>query len=90
MDTSSAATSSTENSRQRSVLLAGGSGLVGRELLHRAGEGVGVVVSRWLAPLIPASDRPIPAAAAAARALVRAVRESTGQRVLLSGEMQEP
>lgn len=53
----------------------------------RAGEAIGLTVSRWLAPLIPANLRPI-AAAAVARALVRAVRETTGQRVLLSGQMQ--
>jgi uncharacterized protein YbjT (DUF2867 family) len=53
----------------------------------RAGEEIGLRVSRWLAPLIPANLRPI-AAAAVARALVRAVRETTGQRVLLSGQMQ--
>lgn len=53
----------------------------------RAGEEIGLKVSRWLGPLIPANLRPI-AASAVARALVRAVRETTGQRVLLSGEMQ--
>ncbi len=53
----------------------------------RAGEEIGVKVSRWLGPLIPANLRPI-AAAAVARALVRAVRESSGRRLLLSGEMQ--
>lgn len=53
----------------------------------RAGEGIGLEVSRWLAPLIPANYRPI-AAAAVARALARAVQETGGQRVLLSGAMQ--
>lgn len=53
----------------------------------RSGEEIGVRVSHWLAPLIPANYRPI-AAPAVAGALLRAVRETTGQRVLLSGEMQ--
>lgn len=54
----------------------------------RAGEEIGLKVSRWLAPLIPANLRPI-AAAAVARALARAVRQTGGQRVLLSGAMQD-
>ncbi|MHB1123341.1 MAG: hypothetical protein ACYC0T_11560 [Ramlibacter sp.] len=54
----------------------------------RAGGAIGLEASRWLAPLIPANLRPI-AAAAVARGLVRAVRETTGQRVLLSGQMQD-
>lgn len=54
----------------------------------RAGEAIGLKVSRWLAPLIPGNLRPI-AAAAVARALVRAVRETAGQRVLPSGQMQD-
>lgn len=53
----------------------------------RAGEEIGLKVSRWLAPLVPANLRPI-AAAAVARALVQAVRETSGQRVLPSGQMQ--
>lgn len=53
----------------------------------RSGEAFGLRASRWLAPLIPANYRPI-AAGAVARALLHAVRETTGQRVLLSGEMQ--
>lgn len=53
----------------------------------RAGEEIGLKVSRWLVPLIPANLRPI-AASAVARALVRAVRETAGHRVLLSGQMQ--
>ena len=69
----------------RPSLLVGDRHALGQPL--RSGEEVGVKVSRWLAPLIPANYRPI-AAAAVARALVRAVRESAGKRVLLSGQMQ--
>lgn len=69
----------------RPSLLVGNRAALGQPL--RSGEEIGVKVSRWLAPLIPANYRPI-AAAAVARALVRAVRESTGRRVLLSGQMQ--
>lgn len=69
----------------RPSLLAGDRKALGQPL--RSGEEIGLKVSRWLAPLVPANYRPIPAAAVA-RALVRAVRETNGQRVLLSGEMQ--
>jgi len=54
---------------------------------HRAGEEIGLKVSRWLAPLIPANYRPV-TAAAVARTLLQAVRQTQGQRVLLSGAMQ--
>lgn len=70
----------------RPSLLAGDRAALGQPV--RSGEEMGVKVSRWLAPLIPTNLRPI-AAAAVARALVRTVRETTGQRVLLSGQMQD-
>jgi len=54
---------------------------------QRAGEEIGLKVSRWLGPLIPANYRPI-TAAAVARSLLRAVRQTQGRRVLPSGEMQ--
>lgn len=69
----------------RPSLLVGDREALGQPL--RAGEEIGLKVSRWLAPLIPANLRPI-AAAAVARALVRTVRESSGRRLLLSGQMQ--
>jgi uncharacterized protein YbjT (DUF2867 family) len=53
----------------------------------RAGEEIGLKLSRWLGPLVPANYRPI-AAQAVARALVAATRTTKGRRVLLSGEMQ--
>ncbi|HEY0886545.1 MAG TPA: nucleoside-diphosphate sugar epimerase [Ramlibacter sp.] len=70
----------------RPSLLVGDRAALGQPV--RSGEEIGLKASRWLAPLIPANYRPI-AAAAVARALVRAVRETAGQRVLLSGQMQE-
>jgi uncharacterized protein YbjT (DUF2867 family) len=54
----------------------------------RAGEEIGVRISRWLSPLIPDNYRPIEAKQVA-RALVNAVRTTQGRRVLLSGEMQK-
>jgi len=53
----------------------------------RAGEVAGLKVARWLGPLIPANYRPI-TAAAVARSLLRAVQQTHGRRLLLSGEMQ--
>lgn len=53
----------------------------------RAGEEIGVHVSRWLAPVIPANYRPIHVEAVA-RALLKAVPESNGRRIILSGELQ--
>lgn len=70
----------------RPSLLVGNREALGQPL--RSGEEIGAKVSHWLAPLIPANYRPIPAAAVA-RALVEAVRDTAGRRVLLSGEMQE-
>ncbi len=54
----------------------------------RRGEALGLKVSRWLGPLIPANYRVI-AVDAVAGALLKAVRETEGRRVLLSGEMQK-
>lgn len=70
----------------RPSLLVGNREALGQPL--RSGEEIGAKVSHWLAPLIPANYRPIPAAAVG-RALVEAVRDTAGRRVLLSGEMQE-
>jgi uncharacterized protein YbjT (DUF2867 family) len=54
----------------------------------RAGEEIGVKVSRWFSPLIPANYRPIEAKQVA-RALIGAVRTTQGRRVMMSGEMQK-
>ena len=55
---------------------------------ERAGERIGLQVSRLLRPLIPANYRPIEAARVA-RSLIAAVRDGApGQRLLLSGAMQ--
>jgi uncharacterized protein YbjT (DUF2867 family) len=54
----------------------------------RAGEEIGVKVSRWFSPLMPENYRPIHATAVA-RALLHALRTTKGRRVLLSGEMQK-
>jgi uncharacterized protein YbjT (DUF2867 family) len=74
------------------VVIARPSLLVGdREALgqpERAGEKIGLQVGRWIKPLVPANFRPI-TAAEVARALLRAVPIAKGQRVLLSGEMQD-
>jgi len=74
------------------VVIARPSLLVGdREALgqgERAGEKIGLQVGRWLKPLIPANFRPI-TAAEVARALLRVVPIAKGQRVLLSGELQD-
>jgi len=55
---------------------------------ERRGEKIGLHVGRWLKPLIPANLRPITAAQVAG-ALLRAVPTARGQRVLLSGAMQD-
>ncbi|HKB55230.1 MAG TPA: NAD(P)H-binding protein [Ramlibacter sp.] len=54
----------------------------------RRGEAIGQQASRWIGFLIPANYRPIEARKVAA-ALLRAVPRSTGQHVLLSGDMQQ-
>ena len=53
----------------------------------RAGEEIGLKLSRWLGALIPVNYRPIEARSVA-RALLAATRATKGRRVLLSGEMQ--
>ena len=54
----------------------------------RPGETIGLRLSQWIQPLIPANYRPI-AASRVAASLVAAVRDGpSGVRVLLSGEMQ--
>lgn len=70
----------------RPSLLAGDRAALGQP--ERAGEKIGLVAGRWLRPLMPANLRPI-AAAAVARALLRAVPVARGHQVLLSGEMQD-
>jgi uncharacterized protein YbjT (DUF2867 family) len=52
----------------------------------RAGEEIGIKVSRWLSPLIPDNYRPIDARLVA-RALLKCVHETQGRRILLSGEL---
>ena len=70
----------------RPSLLAGDRARLGQP--HRAGERIGLQVSRLLRGLIPANYLPI-AAQRVASCLVAAVRDGTpGQRVLLSGAMQ--
>jgi uncharacterized protein YbjT (DUF2867 family) len=54
----------------------------------RAGEALGLKVSRWLAPVIPDNYRPIEAQAVAL-ALLDSMRTTKGHRVLLSGEMHK-
>jgi uncharacterized protein YbjT (DUF2867 family) len=68
----------------RPSLLAGDRAALGQPV--RSGEELGLKVSRWLGPLIPANYRVI-GAAIVARALLRAVRETEGKRVMLSGEL---
>jgi uncharacterized protein YbjT (DUF2867 family) len=78
--------------RFESLVIARPSLLVGdRERLGqpaRAGEEIGLKLSRWVGPLIPANYRPIEARLVA-RALLQAVPHSRGLRVLLSGDMQK-
>jgi uncharacterized protein YbjT (DUF2867 family) len=53
----------------------------------RAGEKLALNVSKWLAPLIPDNLKAIDASAVA-RALLKAVPASQGQRVMLSAELR--
>jgi uncharacterized protein YbjT (DUF2867 family) len=69
----------------RPSLLAGDREALGQPV--RAGEKIGLKLSRWLSPLIPAHYKPIPAEAVAA-GLIRAVRETRGRRIVPSGELQ--
>jgi uncharacterized protein YbjT (DUF2867 family) len=69
----------------RPSLLVGNRTVLGQP--ERAGERIGLHVSRWLQPLIPADYRAI-AAQDVARALLRAVPGAQGTRVMRSGEMQ--
>jgi uncharacterized protein YbjT (DUF2867 family) len=76
-----------------SLVIARPSLLVGdRESLGqpgRAGEKIGLLVSRWLKPLVPANYRAIEARRVA-HALLAGVREGAkGKRVMLSGELQQ-
>lgn len=70
----------------RPSLLIGDRAALGQPV--RGGEEMGEKVARWLGPLIPANYRPI-SVRAVARALVHAVRETKGRRVILSGELQK-
>jgi uncharacterized protein YbjT (DUF2867 family) len=54
---------------------------------ERPGEKMALRVSRWLAPLIPSNYRSIDVNSVA-RALLKAVRETQGKRIILSGELQ--
>ncbi len=70
----------------RPSLLAGDREALGQPV--RSGEEIGLKVSRWLGPLIPANYRSIDAKAVA-RALLKSVRETRGRRVILSGELRK-
>jgi uncharacterized protein YbjT (DUF2867 family) len=70
----------------RPSLLAGDRHAVGQPV--RRGEEIGMQLSRWIGFAIPANYRPI-GARKVARALLDTVPRTTGQRVLLSGEMQQ-
>jgi uncharacterized protein YbjT (DUF2867 family) len=69
----------------RPSLLAGDREALGQPL--RSGEKIGLSVTRWLGPLIPANYRAIDVKAVA-RALLTAVRATKGQRIILSGELR--
>lgn len=69
----------------RPSLLVGDRSVLGQP--ERRGEKIGLRVSRWIGPLIPANLRPI-RAEDVARALLRSVPTATGRQVLLSGQMQ--
>ena len=70
----------------RPSLLVGDRAALGQPV--RSGEETGEKVARWLGPLIPTNYRPI-SVKSVARALVQAVRETKGRRVILSGELQK-
>lgn len=70
----------------RPSLLVGDRHAVGQPV--RRGEELGLQVSRWIGFAIPANYRPIEARRVA-RALLDAVPGATGNRVLLSGQMQQ-
>ena len=70
----------------RPSLLIGDRAALGQPV--RSGEETGEKVARWLGPLIPANYRPINVKAVA-RALVQAVRETKGRRIILSGELRK-
>jgi uncharacterized protein YbjT (DUF2867 family) len=70
----------------RPSLLAGDRAALGQPV--RRGEETGEKLARWLGPLIPANYRPI-SVKSVARALLKAVPETTGQRIILSGELRK-
>lgn len=69
----------------RPSLLAGDRAALGQPV--RRGEELGLKVSRWLGPLVPANFRVIDAAAVA-HALLDTVPGTAGTRVMLSGQLQ--
>ncbi|RYG10287.1 MAG: hypothetical protein EON92_12975 [Burkholderiales bacterium] len=69
----------------RPSFLAGDREALGQPL--RSGEKLALNVSRWLAPLIPANLKSIPAKAVA-NALLQTVPVTAGKTVLLSGQMR--
>jgi uncharacterized protein YbjT (DUF2867 family) len=69
----------------RPSLLAGDREALGQPL--RPGEKIGLNITRWLGPLIPANYRSIDVKAVA-RALLATVRETEGRRIILSGELR--
>ncbi len=70
----------------RPSLLIGDRAALGQPV--RSGEETGEKVARWLGPLIPANYRPI-RVKSVARALLKAVPETKGQRIILSGELRK-
>ncbi len=70
----------------RPSLLVGDRAALGQPV--RSGEEMGEKVAHWLGPLIPANYRPIDVKPVA-RALLKAVPETKGRRIILSGELQK-
>lgn len=70
----------------RPSLLIGDRAALGQPV--RSGEETGEKIAGWLGPLIPANYRPI-SVKSVARALLRAVPESKGRRIMLSGELRK-
>ncbi|WP_238587790.1 hypothetical protein [Caenimonas sp. SL110] len=69
----------------RPSFLAGDRSVLGQPL--RSGEKLAMNISRWLAPLIPVNYRSIDSAKVA-RALLKAVPNTSRKQILLSGQMQ--
>lgn len=70
----------------RPSLLIGDRAALGQPV--RSGEQTGEKIAGWLGPLIPANYRPI-SVKSVARALLAAVPQSRGRRIMLSGELRK-